>query len=251
MANPYETDKLVAEYLLLHYGEPAQVFPYGFGPREALGFPVRCVHELAQPQPGSTALELGCAVGRAAFELSRTCSRVVAIDYSQAFIQAAQRMAYQREVAFRVPDEGELTTECQARLSDEMHPERVEFEVGDATALRADLGSFDLVLAANLLCRLPDPQRLLSRLPELVNPGGRLVITSPYTWMEEYTPRSRWLGGFHRDGEAVRSLSSLQAALADSFQLDETRDVPFLIREHARKYQWSVAQASLWRRAGA
>jgi hypothetical protein len=30
--------------------------------------------------------------------------------------------------------------------------------------------------------------------------------------------------------------------------LESIRDLPFLLREHARKYQWSVAQASLWRR---
>jgi hypothetical protein len=27
-----------------------------------------------------------------------------------------------------------------------------------------------------------------------------------------------------------------------------TKDLPFLIREHARKFQWSVAQATLWER---
>lgn len=39
---------------------------------------------------------------------------------------------------------------------------------GDACALRPDLPRFDAVLAANLLCRLPDPQAFLDRLPTLV-----------------------------------------------------------------------------------
>jgi hypothetical protein len=26
------------------------------------------------------------------------------------------------------------------------------------------------------------------------------------------------------------------------------KDLPFLIREHARKFQWSVAEATIWRR---
>ena len=30
--------------------------------------------------------------------------------------------------------------------------------------------------------------------------------------------------------------------------LRQTLDLPFLIREHRRKYQWSVAEASLWQR---
>jgi hypothetical protein len=32
------------------------------------------------------------------------------------------------------------------------------------------------------------------------------------------------------------------------FNLVTTKDLPFLIREHARKFQWSVAQASIWQR---
>ena len=78
-------------------------------------------------------------------------------------------------------------------------------------------------------------------MPELVKPGGQLIITSPYTWLEEFTPREHWLGG--RDGS---TLEGLEAALTKDFQLTATRDLPFLIREHARKFQWSVAQASIW-----
>ena len=42
-SNPYETEKLLEEYLLLHYGAPDLVLPWAFGPREALEFPARCV----------------------------------------------------------------------------------------------------------------------------------------------------------------------------------------------------------------
>ena len=64
--------------------------------------------------------------------------------------------------------------------------------------------------------------------------------------MEEYTPRRFWLGGYRRGGEAIRSLDSLKKALEVSFTLEEVVDMPFLIREHARKFQWSVSQASRW-----
>ena len=38
VANPYETEKLLEEYLLLHYGAPETVLPWTFGPLEALDF---------------------------------------------------------------------------------------------------------------------------------------------------------------------------------------------------------------------
>lgn len=248
--NPYETDKLLEEYLLLHYGSPDTVLPWAFGPREALEFPARCVWQQVRPVPGARALELGCSVGRACFELSKFCDQVVGIDFSHSFIQEARRLAEEGTASFSFPDEGELRGHARVELDQEFRRRVVSFEVGDATALRADLGGFDIVLAANLLCRVPDPEAVLRRFPDLVKAGGQLVITSPYTWMEEYTPRERWLGGFMREGQAVRSLPTLQAALEASFELEGCADMPFLIREHARKFQWSVAQASRWRRRG-
>jgi len=246
MANLYETNKLLEEYLLLHYGTPEQVLPWSFGPSEALEFPARCATDLVAPMPGARALEIGCSVGRACFELSVFAEEVIGIDFSRSFIDQATRLSREGEAHFSVADEGELRNSYSYKLEERFHPERVSFEVGDATQLRPDLGSFDLVLACNLLCRVPDPQAVLHRLPELVRSGGRLILTSPYTWMEEYTPKRQWLGGFEREGEAIRSLDSLKRGLEDSFHLEKVVDMPFLIREHSRKFQWSVAQASTW-----
>ena len=248
MANLYETDKLLEEYLLLHFGKPEQVLPWAFGPSEALEFPARCVTEHITPQVGARALEIGCAVGRACFELSVFCEEVVGIDFSASFIRQAQTLAKEKRAEYTMADEGELRSSHNYELEGRFRPENVSFEVGDATNLRADLGSFDIVLACNLLCRVPDPQAVLKRLIELVRPDGQLVLTSPYTWMEEYTPKRFWLGGFERQGEAIRSLDSLKKSLEAHFSCDKVVDMPFLIREHGRKFQWSVAQASSWTR---
>jgi SAM-dependent methyltransferase len=126
--------------------------------------------------------------------------------------------------------------------------ERAQFEHGDAQGLRPELGSFDVVLAANLVDRLAEPARFLARCPALVKSGGQLVITSPYTWLEEFTPKEKWLGGFAVGDARRATLDGLRAALSEDFVLIRTQDLPFLIREHSRKYQWSVAQASMWRR---
>lgn len=40
----YETDKLVHEYLMFHYGKPKEVLSYNYGPKDALDFPQRCAH---------------------------------------------------------------------------------------------------------------------------------------------------------------------------------------------------------------
>ena len=91
-------------------------------------------------------------------------------------------------------------------------------------------------------------RQFLSQLSRLVKSGGQLILTSPYTWSLEYTPLDEWIGGCAVNGLERSTLGGLKEALLGEFTLVTTRDLPFLIREHARKFQWSVAQASVWLR---
>lgn len=245
----YETERALSEYLLFHYGTPAQVLPWPFGPAAALNYPARCVSECievarlpAQPR----ALDLGCAVGRSTFELARHCGEVIGIDYSHRFIEVSRYLQQHGSISYDYAEEGLLTRAAQAAVPAEFDRGRVKFEQGDAQALRPDLGTFDVVLMANLVDRLDDPRLSLNSLPSLVRPGGQLILTTPCTWLENYTARPHWLGGFEENGRPVRTLETLQALLEPQFTLTRTSDLPFLIREHARKFQWSVALATVW-----
>jgi len=249
--NPYETRKLLSEYLLFHYGSSQEVLPFTQGPHEGLGYPVRCVRESLEPArlpSEGRALDLGCAVGGSTFELARHCKEVRGIDFSHNFIAAAERIRLQGALAYDRVDEGEISTPLVARRPEGVLPERVRFEQGDAMQLRSGLGQFDVVLMANLIDRLQQPKRCLLQLAALVKQGGTLVITSPYTWMEAYTPKAEWLGGTHSAGRDYPTLEGLRESLEPAFVLEKALDLPFLIREHVRKYQWSVAQATIWKR---
>lgn len=250
-SNPYESAGLLAEYLLFHYGKAEEVLPYSFGPVGALDFAARVVSETvdADALPSKArALDLGCAVGRSSFELARLCTEVVGIDYSASFVCAAASLADGGGLSYRRTEEGRTATTHTAQVPSGVDRRRVRFEVGDACALRPGLGRFDVVLLANLVDRLPEPRRCLDRLPDLIVPGGQLVIASPFTWLEEYTPHEHWLGGYEEDGHPVRGAETLRLILDADFELQRQTDLPFLIREHARKYQWSVSWAGTWRR---
>ena len=244
--NVYETDALVDQYLLFHYGEGEDQLPYPFGPHDALFYPVRCVTEFVPlADRVDRALDLGCAVGRSAFELTRTAQKVIGIDLSQRFISAAQEIQRSGEIQFRRHEEGNAYTSISRRLDPAIDRSRCQFEVGDALRLRSDLGTFDFILAANLIDRVHSPKELLAVLRRLLNPGGHLLIASPYTWLSEFTPAQEWLGAIQTWSETT-TLQAIQENLGNKFELVSSKDLPFLIREHARKYQWSVAQASFW-----
>ena len=61
--------------------------------------------------------------------------------------------------------------------------------VGNTCDLPPHIGQFGCVFGGNMICRLPDPMKFLKRLPDLLVPGGILVITSTYTWLVQYTKK--------------------------------------------------------------
>jgi putative 4-mercaptohistidine N1-methyltranferase len=242
----YESTALVEQYLLFHYGQAAEILPYEFGPQDALGYPVRMVTQWVDSplHVSGRALDLGCAVGRSSFELSRYFSAVVGIDLSVKFIEAAEIIRTIGRMKYSRLDEAPRTTELEALRPAGVHPERITFIVGDALDIPERLGRFDLVLAANLVDRVPDPVKLLEGLKSVVAPGGQLVLSSPYTWLEDFTPKNKWLSGFASGSPGT--LTAIESILAPNFRLVRSGDQPFLIREHARKFQWSAAQVSVW-----
>lgn len=255
-AGVYETRRLLDEYLQLHFGADADGMPFPEGPAAALGFPERCARLVIEAARGlgvalGRALDLGCAVGRASFELAREFEEVVGVDLSASFLAAASALKRDGVFPFSLKEEGELASPRRAVVDAAIDRGRVTFRRADACALPADLAGFDAVLLANLLCRLPSPRACLSRLGGargLVRPGGVAVIVSPYSWSEEFSPRDAWLGGREVGGRLLRGRDGILAELRDEFELLRELDVPLLIREHARKYQLIVSHAMILQR---
>lgn len=246
VSNPYETDTLLSQYCEFHYGDDYFGVP---------NFPARCAGLCIDYLGGRSrerALDLGCAVGRTAFELARVFSRVTGADFSERFVRAASDLRDTGRIVYSVTVEGDLASRVDRNLAElglEPFRSRVEFLRADAMALPEGLEGFDLIFAGNLIDRLPRPRLFLSSIHERLAPGGILVLTSPYTWLPEFTPREEWLGGCMLNGRGGESLEGLKRALEPRFRLSsEPMDLPFVIRETARKYQHSIAQMTVWER---
>jgi 5-histidylcysteine sulfoxide synthase/putative 4-mercaptohistidine N1-methyltranferase len=240
----YETDAAVALYCDAHFG------PDKFGVQNFPAHLARICVEAMADRPRQRALDLGCAVGRASFELAQHFEWVTAIDFSARFIRIAYQLQEKGVIHYQLPEEGEIVSFHEKRLSEfglEGLEAKLEFFQGDAHNLKPQFTGYDLILAANLIDRLYDPARFLNSIHQRLNPGGLLVLASPYTWLEEFTKKENWVGGIRRAGEPFTTLEGLQEQLGRHFRmLGEPQDVAFVIRETARKFQHTVSQVTIW-----
>mmetsp|Transcript_4877 Transcript_4877/g.10057 ORF Transcript_4877/g.10057 Transcript_4877/m.10057 type:complete len:185 (-) Transcript_4877:22-576(-) len=179
---------------------------------------------------------------------------------SNNFIDAAKRLQSGEHVTFRIPVEGVIYKEVSVAHEPGFDPsvmQKVNFFQGDACSLsdyvdnKEGFGSFDGVILANLLCRLPDPMACLNAMPKIVNEGGVVVMVTPFTWLEQYTPKSKWLGGFYDpvSQDPMYSKDRLKEVMEGlGFQKIHEEQMPLVIREHQRKYQYIISEATGWRK---
>jgi len=270
--NVYEMDDSLHMYLGLHYPSSGQVedvppiLPHNQSPIHGIHFPQRVANLLTSLNPKRTnnkALDMGCSVGGSSFELARSFDHVDAFDFSENFVNAAKNMQNGKKLKFNVPIEAELFETVEAILEPGVTSDvtsKVNFFVGDACKIREMsstnngnklIDTYDGIVMSNLICRLPDPIACLNGLSGIVNQGGVVVMVTPFSWLTDFTPRGKWLGGFLDpvSGSPIRSKDVLQSIMeSNGFSKIHEEEMPLVIREHARKYQYIVSEATGWRK---
>jgi SAM-dependent methyltransferase len=118
------------------------------------------------PPPGGAVLEVGCGEGRVLRDLRGRGYDVVGLDASPTLLEAAQSL------------------DAEGR-----------YLLGRAEELPFDAGSFDLVVAYNVLMDVDDMPRAVAEIARVLRPGGHLCacVTHP---MND-------VGGFAEDGTFV------------------------------------------------
>jgi SAM-dependent methyltransferase len=118
-------------------------------------------------RPGERVLDIGCGAGRHAFEALRRGARVVAVDTDQAELaQVAAMFAAMTQA-------GEVPAGAGGRVA-----------AGDATRLPFPDGSFDKVIASEVLEHIPADQAAINEVARVLRPGGVAAVTVP-AWLPE------------------------------------------------------------------
>ena len=129
-----------------------------------LGGPIpTMVARAAESVRDTRVLEVAAVTGLVTIALARTAREVVATDYAAAMVHAVES---------RIRAEGLTNVRC---------------EQADLYALPFEPGSFDAVVAANVLHLVPDLPGALAAIRRVLRPGGRLVVP---TYCHDQTPFS-------------------------------------------------------------
>lgn len=244
----YEDDRMVAQYCEFHYGD--QYFGVANFSKAIVDVALHHTNGL----PRTSALDIGCSVGRASFELAKQYQQVTGLDFSARFINVAHRLQAEKKLRYTIPEEGDLIEYKEVTLAGlNLHDntENILFMQADACNLKNRFSGYDLIVAANLIDRLYAPVQFLRNLHQRLNPDGILLLASPYTWLEEFTEKEEWLGGFKKNGENFTTLDGLHEILDKHFQcIADPVEVPFVIRETKRKFQHNLSEVTVWKKTG-
>ncbi len=243
--NIYESDEQVSQYC--HFGWGKSYFGIDNFPKVC----AKVAMQYMQHRSTKRALDVGCAIGRSSFELAKMFDEVIGVDFSTRFIRHAIALKEGKKVRYSIKKEGDLVEFYEISLDNfglNDIKNKVNFWQADACNLKPIFKEFDLIFAGNLLDRLYDPAKFLFSLKDRINQNGILILTSPYSWQEESTPKDKWLGGFKKDGENYTTLDALHDILDSDFKLLDIKEIEFVLRESERKFQHTISQMSIWER---
>ncbi len=113
-------------------------------------------------RPGERLLDLGCGGGRHAYQAVRLGARVVALDAGESEVSQVRATFGAMALA------GEVSSKDEASVVQ-----------GDALALPFAEGSFDRVIASEVLEHIPDDRSAMAELARVLRPGGTMAVTVP------------------------------------------------------------------------
>jgi len=190
-------------------------------------------------------LDIGSAVGRFSFEVSKKSDFVVGIDNSISFIRAARELMINRRKKISLLQEGYLTSEETLTIPEEWNIDNVEFVVGDALSLPFCSGAFSTLSSLNLLDKVPRPIKHFTEMNRVAQESGtQFLFSDPFSWSKEVAEQEDWLGGKingNFSGKGMDNIISLlqgeQGFILPGWKIKQQGHVWWKIRTHVNHFE--------------
>lgn len=214
---------------------------------------------LSKPPGGGLWLDIGCSVGRGAFELARqTGDLAVGVDLNFSMLRIADEIRRTGRIRYATRRVGIAFDAVDDPAPPGLPADRVSFWCTEAAMLPFAAGAFQGALALNMLDCVPSPLSLLCDMGRVLAPGSEAILATPFDWAVGASPAAAWIGGHSQRGpqrgssvaELRRILSSNRdAGLDTGLHIEAEADgVPWRLRTAERAVtEYSVFLARLRR----
>jgi SAM-dependent methyltransferase len=133
------------------------------------------------------AVDVGCKLGRMAAEISAAgAEQTIGVDINGPSLEEARRILFHPDgspvLTFAL--RARRTRPVVATLPWRLSPDRLSFVCADAQRLPLRDGAADLVLLLNVVDATPNPAAVVQEAWRCVAPGGRLVISDPFDYLD-------------------------------------------------------------------
>jgi SAM-dependent methyltransferase/uncharacterized protein YbaR (Trm112 family) len=193
---------------------------------------------------GSPVIDIGCSVGRTAFELAgKYQALTLGIDVNFSMLRVAHKVLQEGIVQYPLKRIG-IVYDRQEFKVEFANSNLVDFWACDALALPFAENSFDFASGFNVFDSVTSPRDLLVSIGHVLTPSGSALLATPYDWSPAATPLETWIGGHSQRGPdhgaaepLLRKLLTAGSHPQSVSNLSLTGEIPnhpWLVRVHER-----------------
>lgn len=124
-------------------------------------------YDLLGIRAGHVVLDLGCGSGRHTFEALTRGARTISVDVDDVVLKDVKGMTEAMEA------KGQVSPQVASACC-----------VGDALQLPFETGSFDRLIASEVLEHITEDERAMAEISRVLRPDGKAVVTVPRFWTE-------------------------------------------------------------------
>ena len=198
----------------------------------------RAVALLPSPPQGLW-IDIGCSVGRGAFELAAATQQLsIGVNLNFSMLRLAEQIRRSGRARYSRRRVGLVFDPVDDPIPD-FPAQDVSFWCADVATLPFASGVFQGAVSMNMLDCVASPLAMLLEMGRVLAPAAPALLATPFDWAAGATQSDAWLGGHsQRSGHEGSSLAELRRVLSPG--CDAGIDTGLIIEAEADQVKWRL-----------